>query len=201
MTRSEELNGDAKKLNWLLGLEKETLADMVHQQSKIIEKLQNAAKAQAVPDASTSISNPMPSGYMLNTLIKFQKWRIGEDERTLDETGLTPRSITEAIDWAIEQLDKSVVKSVPKGFKIVPVEPTVDQFGGMARDIIQWLRFTESKDQHSESLVKWLKDMGNEIPDWLYKESEINHLSKHVISKGSIAAIIYKAMLAAAPDA
>ena len=63
-----------------------------------------AARAQAVPDASTSISKPMPSGYMLNTLIKFQKWRIGEDERTLDEAGLTPRSITLAIDWAIEQL-------------------------------------------------------------------------------------------------
>ena len=91
-------------------------------------------------------------------------------------------------------------QAVPEGFKTVPVEPTVDQFGGMARDIIQWLRFTDSKDQHSESLVKWLKDMGNEIPAWLYSETEINHLSKHVISKGTIAAIIYKAMLAAAPE-
>lgn len=159
-----------------------------------------AAKAQTVPEVSQSISNPMPSGYMLNTLIKFQKWRTGKDERTLDETGLTPKLITQAIDWAIEQLDKSVAQAVPKGFKIVPEEPTEQQFGGMARDIIQWLRFTESKNQHSESLVKWLKDMGNEIPDWLYKESEINHLSKNVISKGSIAAIIYKAMLAAAPE-
>ena len=48
MTHREELNADQKKLNWLLGLEKETLADMAHQQSKIIEKLQ-AAKAQAAP--------------------------------------------------------------------------------------------------------------------------------------------------------
>ena len=91
-------------------------------------------------------------------------------------------------------------QAVPEGWKLVPIEPTVDQFGGMARDIIQWLRFTESKDQHSESLVKWLKDMGNEIPDWLYSEPEINHLSRHVISKGSIAAIIYKSMLEAAPE-
>ena len=136
MTRREELNTDQKKLTWLLGLEKETLVNMAHQQSKIIEKLQNAAKAQAVSE----------------------------------------------------------------GWKLVPVEPTVDQFGGMARDIIQWMRFTDSKDQHSESLVKWLKDMGNEIPDWLYSEPEVNHLSKHVISKGTIAAIIYKAMLAAAPE-
>ena len=86
---------------------------------------------------------------------------------------------------------------IPEGWQLVPVEPTADQFGGMARDIIQWLRFTEPRDQHSESLVKWLKDMGNEIPDWLYNEPEVNHLAKHVISKGSIAAIIYKAMLAA----
>ena len=113
MTQREELSDDQKKLTWLLGLEKETLADMAHQQSKIIEKLQNAAKAQAVPEVSQSISNPMPSGYMLNTLIKFQKWRIGEDERTLDETGLTPKLITQAIDWAIEQLDKSVAQAVP----------------------------------------------------------------------------------------
>ena len=49
MTQREALNDDQKKLNWLLGLEKETLADMAYQQSKIIEKLQKAAKAQAVP--------------------------------------------------------------------------------------------------------------------------------------------------------
>ena len=49
MTQREESNADQKKLTWLLGLEKETLADMAHQQSKIIEKLQKAAKAQAVP--------------------------------------------------------------------------------------------------------------------------------------------------------
>ena len=49
MTQREALNDDQKKLNWLLGLEKETLAHMAHQQSKIIEKLQKAAKVQAVP--------------------------------------------------------------------------------------------------------------------------------------------------------
>lgn len=49
MTQREELSDDKKKLNWLLGLEKETLADMAHQQSKIIEKLQKVAKTQAVP--------------------------------------------------------------------------------------------------------------------------------------------------------
>ena len=100
--------------------------------------------------------------------------------------------------WWGWKADKA--QAVPEGWRLAPIEPTVDQFGGIARDVIQWMRFTESKNQHSESLVKWLKDMGNEIPVWLYSEPEINHLSKHVISKGTIAAIIYKAMLAAAPE-
>ena len=52
MTQREELNDDQKKLSWFLVLEKETLADMAHQQSKMIEKLQKAAKAQAVPKAN-----------------------------------------------------------------------------------------------------------------------------------------------------
>ena len=55
MTQREALNDDQKKLNWLLGLEKETLADMAHQQSKIIKKLQKAAKAQAVPKANKDL--------------------------------------------------------------------------------------------------------------------------------------------------
>lgn len=55
MTQREESNADQKKLTWLLGLEKETLADMAHRQSKIIEKLQNAAKAQAVQEVNKDL--------------------------------------------------------------------------------------------------------------------------------------------------
>ena len=60
MIQLEALNDDQKKLNWLLGLEKETLADMAHQQSKIIEKLQKAAKAQAVPQW-ISVEDQLPN--------------------------------------------------------------------------------------------------------------------------------------------
>ena len=104
-----------------------------------------------------------------------------------------------AIDnmWRTWQAAKAVV---PEGWKLVPMEPTTEQYGGLARDIIQWMRFTPSSNQHSESLIEWLKNMGNEIPSWLMGENEINHLSRHVLSKGTIAAIIYKAMLAAAPE-
>ena len=99
--------------------------------------------------------------------------------------------------WAWQAATKA---AATEGWKLVPVEPTTEQYGGLARDIIQWMRFTPSSDQHSQSLIEWLKNMGNEIPSWLMGENEINHLSKHVLSKGTIAAIIYKAMLAAAPE-
>ena len=55
MTQRGALDDDQKKLNWLLGLEKETLADMAYQQSKIIEKLQKTTKAQAVPKANKDL--------------------------------------------------------------------------------------------------------------------------------------------------
>ena len=102
-------------------------------------------------------------------------------------------------DVVVSKLKKSEA-AVPEGFKVVPVEPTTEQYGGLARDIIQWMRFTQSSNQHSESLIEWLKSMGNEIPSWLMGENEINHLSKHVLSKGTLAAIIYKSMLEAVTD-
>lgn len=42
----------------------------------------------------------------LQTLIEYQNWRRGEDERVFEDIGLTPASIGEALDWAISELDK-----------------------------------------------------------------------------------------------
>lgn len=41
---------------------------------------------------------------MINELIKYQKWRTGEIDATLDEIGLTPAKITACINWVIESL-------------------------------------------------------------------------------------------------
>lgn len=41
----------------------------------------------------------------LNTLRRFQAWRTGKDERTMDEAGIVPAQITQAIDWAIKELE------------------------------------------------------------------------------------------------
>jgi len=89
-------------------------------------------------------------------------------------------------------------RTIPEGYKLVPIEPTQDQFGGMARDIIQWLRFTGSGEQNPTSLKKWLTSMGHDLPEWLLNETEMKSML-HVISKGTIAAIIYKAMCSDAP--
>jgi len=40
----------------------------------------------------------------LNILRQFQQYRTGEDDRTLDEIGITPAAITKALDWAIKKL-------------------------------------------------------------------------------------------------
>lgn len=43
----------------------------------------------------------------LEILKKYQAWRTGRDDRTLDEIGLTPRIISFALEHAIEVLEGS----------------------------------------------------------------------------------------------
>ena len=58
-------------------------------------------------------SNPKQSSGPLMTsktvaerLSAFNKWRTGEDDRTMDETGLKSRQITLDIEFAIKELEK-----------------------------------------------------------------------------------------------
>lgn len=82
------------------------------------------------------------------------------------------------------------------GLVTVPREPTESQWSGLARDVIMWMN---AYDRHSsETLLKHLERSGTEIPDWLRKEADTG---PHSLPKGSIAAIIYKAMIADAPQA
>ena len=39
-------------------------------------------------------------------LLVFNKWRTGEDDRTMDEADLRPRQITLDIEFAIKELQK-----------------------------------------------------------------------------------------------
>ena len=36
------------------------------------------------------------------TLRKYQAWRTGEDERTMDEAGIVPAAITDALDAVLD---------------------------------------------------------------------------------------------------
>ena len=169
MTQREEFE------EWLNTLDKQTLVTMAAKQAKTIEEMQ-AAKAAllTLPDrmdyelhGDTVINDPFADGY--NQALSDV---IAMNEEYANSTGLD--------EW-----------------KLVPVEPTSEQWGGLARDIIFWLR--SDSHQTPGSLIEFLRNMGNEIPSWLTDEPEMKN-ANHVISKGTLAAIIYKAMLAAAPE-
>ncbi len=78
---------------------------------------------------------------------------------------------------------------------LVPVEPTESQWGGLARDVIMWMECYQSRS--ADSLLKHLRRCGTEIPKWLMDEVKDG---SHSLDKGTVAAIIYKAMLAARPE-
>lgn len=86
----------------------------------------------------------------------------------------------------------------PAGWKLVSVIPTEEQWGGLARDIMMWMDMDGRKT--AGSLFKHLERCGTSIPQWLRDEPEMKNLD-HVPSKGTRVTIIYRAMLAAAPEA
>lgn len=75
----------------------------------------------------------------------------------------------------------------------VPFEPTEEQWGGLARQIMMWL---DMGDKTPRDLFQHLKLCGEPIPDWLRNEPEMQALD-HVLSKGTRCVLIYKAMLSA----
>jgi len=48
----------------------------------------------------------MTSKAVSERLLAFNKWRTGEDDRTMDEADLKPRQITLDIEFAIKELEK-----------------------------------------------------------------------------------------------
>jgi len=70
-------------------------------------------------------------------------------------------------------------------------------WGGLARQIMMWLDFGDKRTPRS--LFRHLEMSGMPIPQWLRDEPEMQALD-HVPSKGTRCAIIYKAMLEAAPS-
>lgn len=86
--------------------------------------------------------------------------------------------------------------SAPPGYKLVPLEPTPEMWGELARDIVWWL-YSEDAPHHGSKMHKFLRQLGRDIPAWLTKE--IPDVA-HTPAKGDFAAAIYKAMIANAPE-
>lgn len=94
---------------------------------------------------------------------------------------------TELAEALLQYLDE-------RGFKIVPKEPTEKMWGGLARDIVMWTRFQHARPT-GETLYKHLRSIRGEPPEWLRQEIPDNN---NVPPKGTVAAVIYKAMIEAA---
>lgn len=87
--------------------------------------------------------------------------------------------------------------TVPEGWQLVPFNPSEEQWDGLARSIVLWMRSYPSNQHTPRTLVEFITSYGHAVPKWMEEESEL--LAKdHVISKGTVAVLVYKAMLAAA---
>lgn len=103
-----------------------------------------------------------------------------------------------AWEVALPEAQTALTAIEQAGYKVVPVEPTEEMWGGLARDIMMWLDMYDGHKKTPRNLFNHLDNLGREIPDWL-REGEMAHLD-HVPSKGTRCYIIYRAMLAAAPE-
>ncbi len=81
-------------------------------------------------------------------------------------------------------------------YLLVPKQPTVEQYGGLARDLVRYLQWC--KRWSPLTLTTHLKQFGIEMPEWM-KEEVPNPESDHHFAKGDIVALIYKAALYDAP--
>lgn len=82
----------------------------------------------------------------------------------------------------------------PQTWRTVPEEPTEEMWGGLARQMIMWARM--GSEATGRNLHAMLKSLGMDRPNWLLQEIPD---TDRVPSKGTVAACIYKAMLAVAP--
>lgn len=50
----------------------------------------------------------------IQTLRKYQAWRTGEDERTMDEAGIVPAAITDALDAVLDAAEQYLRENITK---------------------------------------------------------------------------------------
>lgn len=79
-----------------------------------------------------------------------------------------------------------------EGFKMVPVEPSEDMWGSLARDLVKYM---QSHDRYCpKTLKKYFDRFIGEPPGWLSKEVG-NWDSDHAFATADLGVFIYKAMI------
>ena len=127
---------------------------------------------------------------------RFEAWALERHEQLPIWTGARYRSDVWEDLWICWQARAALSQpSTEQGWKLVPVEPTPEMWGELARDIVWWMYMTGAP-HYGSKLHAHLNALGRDIPDWLSKE--IPDVA-HTPPKGTVAACIYKAMLAASP--
>ncbi|NNP70967.1 hypothetical protein [Acinetobacter sp. Ac_5812] len=128
-----------------------------------------------------------------------QDWvRYSEDTNSYyPNEDFCPDSAPESMNFAWESWQASAIHAEAKleGSVVVPVEPTEDQWGGLARILG---RYMQNKDRYCPKTLKRHLDMfADEIPEWLNKEVP-NWESEHAFATADLPVFIYKAMVEAA---
>ena len=122
-------------------------------------------------------------------------WKIAADIRAACEPSPTSSmlNIVKLLEkFAAEIRDMNEKSS----HKLVPIVPTETQWAGLARKIIMaWDLGCNTPRQ----LFSYLGSGGTKIPQWLQNEMEMRNLDS-IPSKGTRAAIIYRAMIEDAPN-
>ena len=98
--------------------------------------------------------------------------------------------------WGEEAVSAALASTAGAGagaWVTVPRDAPEAMWGGLARQIVMWCRFGQPT---GKALFQHLKSSGYEIPAWLREEVED---VDYVPPKGTIAVIIYRAMIEAAP--
>ena len=114
---------------------------------------------------------------------------------------MTEQELVEKVAIAISGAPFPTTRSLNKARAALSVirealiEPSEAQWNGLARDLIMW---HDMGNKTPRALFDHLTMLRREIPDWLRNEPEMQALD-HVPSKGTRAALIYRAMIAASP--
>ncbi|WJJ93398.1 hypothetical protein [Neopusillimonas aromaticivorans] len=83
------------------------------------------------------------------TLRKYQAWRTGEDERTMDEAGIVPREITAALNAVIEVAENHLRDATKKVEPLKYGGPDSDDYVTGWNDAIRAIGFAQPSRPYS----------------------------------------------------